>query len=45
MMAVDGDDIFNNDDAVSTSDLLSNDDAVDLSVEVDEQPRELPYEI
>ena len=42
---VDGGDIFNNDDAVGTSDLLSNDDAVDLSVEVDEQPRELPYEI
>ena len=43
--AVDGSDMFNNDDAVGTSDLFSNDDAVDLSIEVDEQPRELPYEI
>ena len=42
---IDGSDMFNNDDAVGTSDLFSNDDAVDLSVEVDEQPRELPYEI
>ena len=43
--AVDGSDMFNNDDALGTGDLFSNDDAVDLSVEVDEQPRELPYEI
>ena len=43
--AVDGSDMFNNDDAVSTGDLFNNNDAVDLSVEVDEQPRELPYEI
>ena len=43
--AVDGSDMFNNDDAVGTGDLFSNDDAVDLSVEVDEHPRELPYEI
>ena len=43
--AVDGSDMFNNDDAVHTSDLFSDDDAVDLSVEVDEQPRELSYEI
>ena len=44
-VAVDGSDMFNNDDAVGTGGLFSNDDAVDLSVEVDEQPRELPYEI
>ena len=37
--------MFNNDDAVGTGVMFSNDDAVDLSVEVDEQPRELPYEI
>ena len=43
--AVDGSDMFNNDDAVGTGDLFSNDDAVDLSIEVDEQSRELPYEI
>ena len=42
---VDGSDMFNNDDAVGTGDLFSNDDAVDLSIEVDEQSRELPYEI
>ena len=39
--AVDGSDMFNNDNAADGSDLFSNDDAVDLSVEVDEQPREL----
>ena len=43
--AVGGSDMFNNDDAVGTNDLISNNDAVDLSAEVDEQPRELPYEI
>ena len=43
--AVDGSHMFNNDDAVDGSDMFNNDDAVDLSVEVDEQPRELPYEI
>ena len=43
--AVDGSDMFNNDDAVDGSDMFYNDDAVGLSVEVDEQPRELPYEI
>ena len=43
--AVDGSDMFNNDDAVDGSDMFNNDDAVGLSVEVDEQPRELPYEI
>ena len=43
--AVDGSDMFNNDDAVGTNDLFSNDDAVDFSVKVDEQPRELAYEI
>ena len=43
--AVDGSDMFNDNNAVSTSDLFSNDDAIDLNVEVDEQPRELLYEI
>ena len=43
--AVDGSDMINNDDAVGTGDLLSNDDAADLSVALDEQPRELPCEI
>ena len=44
--AVDGIDMFNNDDAVDGSaNLFSKDDAVDLSVEVDEQHRELPNKI
>ena len=42
---VDGSDMFNNIDAVGTGDLFSSDNAVDHSVEVDEQPRELPCEI
>ena len=42
----DGDsDMFNNYVPVGTGDLFSNDDAVDLSAEMDEQPRKLPYQI
>ena len=39
------DDTVNNDDAVDGSDMFSNDDAISLTVEVDEQPGELPHEI
>ena len=43
--AVDVSYMFNNDNAVGTGDLFSKNGRVDLSVEVDEQPRDLPYEI